>query len=179
MAPMPSKKGAKPSSSSSSKPRTKSSSKATKARSVPQQVKPKRPVSHPRKKQRVYTEKELGIPKLNMITPAGIQKQRGKKKGKVFVDDRESMMTILAIVNADKEGQIESKMVKARHMEEIREARRKEQEVRQGEKKSILEDTKDSLRQPRRKVNTEIPSTAKTDDHFKPLNKSKKRVSFG
>jgi 60S ribosomal subunit assembly/export protein LOC1 len=44
----------------------------------------------------------------------------------------------LAIVNADKEGQIESKMVKARHMEEIREARRKEQEVRQGEKKSIL-----------------------------------------
>jgi len=69
--------------------------------------------------------------------------------------------------------------VKARHMEEIREARRKEQEVRQGEKKSILEDTKDSLRRPRRKVNTEIPSTAKTDDHFKPLNKSKKRVSFG
>ena len=34
-------------------------------------------------------------------------------------------MTILAIVNADKEGHIESKMMKARQMEEIREARRR------------------------------------------------------
>ena len=41
-----------------------------------------------KRKQRVYTEKELGIPKLNMITPVGVQKPKGKKKGKVFVDDR-------------------------------------------------------------------------------------------
>ena len=47
-------------------------------------------------------------------------------------------MTILAIVNADKEGQIESKMVKARQMEEIREARRKEAEARQEQRKSKL-----------------------------------------
>ena len=47
-------------------------------------------------------------------------------------------MTILAIVNADKEGQIESKMMKSRQMEEIREARRKEAEVRQEQKKSKL-----------------------------------------
>lgn len=40
-------------------------------------------------------------------------------------------MTILAIVNADKEGQIESKMMKSRQMEEIREARKKEAEARQ------------------------------------------------
>jgi 60S ribosomal subunit assembly/export protein LOC1 len=40
-----------------------------------------------KKKQRVYTDEELGIPKLNMITPIGVQKPRGKKKGKVFVDD--------------------------------------------------------------------------------------------
>lgn len=91
-----------------------------------------------KKKRRTYTDKELGIPTLNMITPAGVQKPKGKKKGKVFVDDQESMMTILAIVNADKEGQIESKMMKARQMEEIREARRKEAEVRQAEKKSKL-----------------------------------------
>ncbi len=47
-------------------------------------------------------------------------------------------MTILAMVNAEKEGQIESKMMKARQMEEIREARRKEAEARQEQKKSKL-----------------------------------------
>lgn len=41
-----------------------------------------------RKKRRVYTEKELDIPALNMITPIGVEKPKGKKKGKVFVDDR-------------------------------------------------------------------------------------------
>ena len=39
-------------------------------------------------------------------------------------------MTILSIVNASKEGQIESKLMKSRHMEEVREARRKEAEAR-------------------------------------------------
>ena len=48
------------------------------------------------------------------------------------------MMTILAMVNAEKEGQIESKMMKARQLEEIREAKRKEAEARQAEKKSKL-----------------------------------------
>lgn len=47
-------------------------------------------------------------------------------------------MTILAIVNADKEGQIESKMMKSRQMEDIREARRKEAEARQEQRKSKL-----------------------------------------
>jgi hypothetical protein len=42
----------------------------------------------PKKKRRIYTEKELGVPKLNMITPVGVEKPRGKKKGKVFVDDQ-------------------------------------------------------------------------------------------
>ena len=51
---------------------------------------------------------------------------------------QESMMTILAIVNASKEGQIESKMMKSRQMEEIREARRKEMEVRQEQKQAKL-----------------------------------------
>ena len=47
-------------------------------------------------------------------------------------------MTILAIVTADKEGQIESKMTKSRQMEEIREARKKEAEARQEQRKSKL-----------------------------------------
>jgi 60S ribosomal subunit assembly/export protein LOC1 len=48
------------------------------------------------------------------------------------------MMTILAMVNAEKEGQIESKMIKARQMEEIREAKRNEADVRQESKKAKL-----------------------------------------
>lgn len=48
------------------------------------------------------------------------------------------MMTILAIVNASKEGQIESKMMKSRQMEEIREAKRKEAEAKQERRKLKL-----------------------------------------
>lgn len=51
---------------------------------------------------------------------------------------QESMMTILAIVNASKEGQIESKIMKSRQMEEIREARRKEAEAKQEQRRSKL-----------------------------------------
>ena len=43
------------------------------------------------------------------------------------------MSTILAMVQADKEGEIESKMIKARQMEEIREARRVEAEKKEEE----------------------------------------------
>jgi 60S ribosomal subunit assembly/export protein LOC1 len=41
-----------------------------------------------KRKKKVYSEKELGIPELNMVTPIGVEKPKGKKKGKVFVDDR-------------------------------------------------------------------------------------------
>lgn len=41
-------------------------------------------------KKKSYTDDELGIPKLNMITPVGVVKPKGKKKGKVFVDDKVS-----------------------------------------------------------------------------------------
>jgi 60S ribosomal subunit assembly/export protein LOC1 len=40
------------------------------------------------KSRKVYTEKELGIPELNGIVPVGVEKPKGGKKGKVFVDDR-------------------------------------------------------------------------------------------
>ena len=91
-----------------------------------------------RKKKRVYSEKELGIPKLNSIVPAGIEKPNGVKKGKTFVDDKESMMAILAMVQAEKEGNIESKMMRARQMEEIREARKAEQEKKEAGRKQKL-----------------------------------------
>jgi heme exporter protein D len=56
-----------------------------------------------------------------------------------FADDwQDGMATILAMVNAEKEGQIESKMMKARQLEEIRDAKRREAEARQAQKKSKL-----------------------------------------
>ncbi|KAL1634013.1 60S ribosomal subunit assembly/export protein [Neofusicoccum ribis] len=162
-------------------------------------------VDQKKKKKRTYTEEELGIPKLNMITPAGVQKPKGKKKGKVFVDDQplilvfvfsgfspefrefilccfrlmmESMMTILAMVNAEKEGQIESKMMKARQMEEIREARKKEAEARSDKKREKLEETKDSLRKKRKSKSDDVLEK-KENSASKKSFKPRKRVSFG
>lgn len=54
----------------------------------PKQQKTKSVSGPVKKKRKVYTEKELGLPKLNMITPVGVQLPKGKKKGKVFVDDQ-------------------------------------------------------------------------------------------
>ncbi|TAQ85063.1 hypothetical protein B7494_g6618 [Chlorociboria aeruginascens] len=134
-----------------------------------------------KKKRRVYTEKELGIPALNMITPIGVEKPKGKKKGKVFVDDRESMMTILAMVNADKEGQIESKMMKARQMEEIREARKAEAEKRLEIRKLKLDETKEGLRKKRKRASgNEDREDVKKEAiaGTRPLKIKKKTVSF-
>ncbi|KAG5935217.1 hypothetical protein E4U60_003290 [Claviceps pazoutovae] len=119
---------------------------------VSQQVKEKnRSAMLKKPKKKIYTEAELGIPALNMVTPVGVVKPKGKKKGKIFVDDTESMSTIMAMVQAEKDGEIESKMIKARKMEEIREARKVEAQKKDEEKKSRLEDTKDSLRKKRKR----------------------------
>ncbi|KKY21975.1 putative 66s preribosome component loc1 [Phaeomoniella chlamydospora] len=165
----------------SSKPST--SSKKAGSRPPPKEVK-KRPGVHAagiekkkRKKERVYTDKELGLPALNMITPAGVQKPRGKKKGKIFVDDQESMMTILAMVNAEKEGQIESKVMKARQLEEIREAKRKEAEARHEHKKSKFEATKESLKRKKKSKGSASVDPEESKPSTKPKS-GKKRVSF-
>ncbi|RYP79363.1 hypothetical protein DL769_002987 [Monosporascus sp. CRB-8-3] len=152
------------------------------------QVKPRSAVDLLKKKQKkTYSEKELGIPQLNMVTPVGVTKPKGKKKGKVFVDDKETMGTILAMVQAEKEGQIESKMMKARQMEEIREARRVEAEKKEQEKKSKLDETKEALRKKRKRSR---PSEGGADGNAEGIIKEvtsagtnaakpkKKRVSF-
>jgi 60S ribosomal subunit assembly/export protein LOC1 len=41
---------------------------------------------NPKKKK--YTDEQLGIPELNTVTPVGVVKPRGKKKGKIFADDQ-------------------------------------------------------------------------------------------
>ena len=131
------KRSSKPSSSASSSKNKKQSSIHKAARASKSKV--KKVQTKPKKKgRRWYPEEELQLPKLNMVTPAGVGKPKGKKKGKVFVDDPESMRTILAMVKAEKDGQIESKMIRARQMEEIRLARQKEMEARAEEKKAKL-----------------------------------------
>lgn len=145
------------------------------------EIKSKRSATPAKKKQRTYTDTELGIPKLNGIVPAGVQKPKGKKKGKVFVDDPESTMTIMAMVMAEKDGQIESKTMKARQLEEIREARAKEIEARQKQKKARLEEVKDSLRR-RRKRKLDVEESGDTEESretTKFKSKIKKSVSFG
>lgn len=109
------------------------------------------------------------------------------------------MATILAMVNAEKEGQIESKMMKARQLEEIRDAKRREAEARQAKKKSKLvslsfflrllrsdanseqDEAKDSIRNKRRhkgdnSQNAKVDSTPASDSS-KPKTK-RKSVSF-
>ncbi|MCJ1429339.1 60S ribosomal subunit assembly/export protein [Sticta canariensis] len=174
------RKGSK--TSASAGPNTKKSRVSKKIKAPPpKQQKTKSAPAPVKKKRRVYTDKELGIPQLNMITPVGVGVPKGKKKGKVFVDDQESMMTILAIVNASKEGQIESKMMKSRQMEEIREARRKEAEAKQAQRRSKLEETKDSLRRKRKRKSAALTNQETTSSDETGLKESKtkrKRVSF-
>lgn len=68
----------------------------------PKQQKTKPGSGPPKKKRRVYTEKELGLPKLNTITPVGVDRPKGKKKGKVFVDDQVRLWFHWAVqANAD------------------------------------------------------------------------------
>lgn len=105
-------------------------------------------------------------------------------------------MTILAMVQAEKEGNIESKMIRARQMEEIREARKAEAEKREAGRKEKLvrigytfntqytmlttlqEGVKDELRKKKNKKGTKS-SDADMDVEPAAEKPRKKRVSFG
>lgn len=100
-----------------------------------------------KKKKKVYTAQELGIPELNGIRPEGVTKPPNMKKGKNFVDDNEGMTAIMAMVMAEKDGNIESKMQKARHLEELREAKKAEAEKRAQSKKATFEGRKQNIKE--------------------------------
>jgi 60S ribosomal subunit assembly/export protein LOC1 len=94
----------KPTSTKGSKPASggykvsKSSSKAKVKRPPPKEVKSQSrsaPNRQKKTKTRQYTEKELALPTLNMITPVGVETPRGKKKGKTFVDDQVGVYHLL------------------------------------------------------------------------------------
>lgn len=112
------------------------------------EVKTRRPTAIKKAKKK-YTAEQLGVPKLNGIIPVGVEKAKGVKKGKVFVDDAESMLAILGMVHAEKEGEREGKIMKARQLEEIREAKRVENERRTEKKRERLEEVKDEVRKKR------------------------------
>ncbi|KAF2443537.1 hypothetical protein P171DRAFT_39768 [Karstenula rhodostoma CBS 690.94] len=143
--------------------------------------KSKSKVTTGKRKKRVYKESELDLPKLNGIIPAGIAKPKGQKKGKTFVDDSASMMAIMSIVNAEKDKDVESKIMRARQLEEVREAKRKEMEARAEDKASKFEETKKGLKKKRKGKNSEPAKVDDLDDEppKKTAKGKKKRVSFG
>lgn len=169
----------KPSSGSgASKPKSKSGSKPP-----PTQHKPK-PTGIDKKKKPPhlrYTEKELKVPKLNGIIPSGVQKPPNAKKGKNFVDDKESMNAIMAMVMAEKEGNIESKMMRARQMEEVREAKRLEAEKRAMSKKESLEGRKEDIKKSsgKKRRRSEGDGEERKEPAPGTTKLKKKRVSFG
>ncbi|KAM0713923.1 hypothetical protein Q7P37_010885 [Cladosporium fusiforme] len=163
-----------------------------------EQVKTKNAVAHKetnKKKKKVYTAQELGIPELNGIKPEGVTKPPNMKKGKKFVDDDVGMNAIMALVMAEKEGNIESKMQKARHLEELREAKKAEAEKRAKSKKESFEGRKQIIAESeKKKKNSDAaaPESRKSmkNGYFKGFGdseppksldskKTRKRVSFG
>lgn len=91
------------------------------------------------------------------------------------------MATILAMVQAEKEGQIESKMMKARQMEEIRAARVAEAEKKGADRKAELESTKESLRRKRKRNKPQRDEGSVNEvvaEGTKATKPKKKKVSF-
>lgn len=170
---VPSKTG--PPSSAKAKSKSGPKAKPTEHRPKPSSKDKKRIPPHKR-----YTEKELKVPQLNGIRPAGVQKPPNAKKGKNFVDDTESMNAIMAMVMAEKEGNIESKMMRARQMEEVREARRLEAEKRAGEKRQKMDDRKQEIKNGKKRRGSDGDAIAAKEDIPNNEKKAKrKRVSFG
>ena len=95
------------------------------------------------------------------------------------------MTTIMSMVQAEKNGQIESKMIKARQMEEIREARKAEAEKKESEISSKVEDAKAGLRKKRKRKGGAASGNGDDASSVKEMTltgtraaKPKKRVSF-
>jgi 60S ribosomal subunit assembly/export protein LOC1 len=163
-----------------------SSSKSKISRPPPKQQKTKPGIHNPtlgKRKAPEYTDKQLALPSLNSIIPASHAskavggKGTGKKKNKVFVDDVEAMQTIMSIVNAEKDGVIESKMIKMRRLEEIREARQKEAEKREERKREVLEGKMEEVKGKRKARGKEWPRGEQAQWETKPSTDGKKKKS--
>lgn len=134
-----------------------------------------------RRKPRTYTEKELNVPALNTVAkPAAIVKKR--KKEKVFVEDKATMLGILAEVNEAKEGQIRSKLERIRDLEEVRERKRIEMEQKERSKAALMEKKKAELKGGESKRSTNSADKSKSSEGGQKFygdyrNKKKKKTS--
>lgn len=107
---------------------------------------------------------EKTLPPLNGVVPAGVRKNgTGKKRGKVFVEDKAAMQSILAMVNDVKESQIAEKLEKNRQLEALRELRREEQEKREEARRNKLDNAKDAVRRKRSKGGKDRDDEAEDD----------------